>query len=380
MAKKSGLEFVSDLARHAKALYDIIKAALQSGWTGAALAAVKHYWPQILSIAVVILILPVIIFLSLPALIFDAIFGGAESTIEDKIYSAYGDYEMMMDNHMNKLVYEFYQNTGTYTDGNTTRIISGDNNVEGETMDIYWFAAIHAVYIKNDIPTREQIDEFTKNLFSYSIIENISKQEIKTFEKNPKTGKTPPPHTTVYIDRTLTLSYSDPYDLMNRLGFDQSDIAWAENMYTTMISADTEEEITLLTGVSFCNPLPLNWRSAVTSEFGYRTDPVNGGADNHTGIDLAAPLGTDIIAVMDGKVISVVEGTTGYGYFVKIEHSNKLQTMYCHCSEIYVSVDDEVKQGDVIAAVGSTGKSTGNHLHLELRVNGKAVNPRPYLP
>ena len=98
----------------------------------------------------------------------------------------------------------------------------------------------------------------------------------------------------------------------------------------------------------------------------------------HTGLDISAVTGTDIKVVADGTVISA--GYSGsYGYLVKVDHGNGVETWYAHTSKMYVKKGDAVKAGDVIAAVGSTGNSTGPHLHLEIRVNGETVNPQDYL-
>ena len=99
----------------------------------------------------------------------------------------------------------------------------------------------------------------------------------------------------------------------------------------------------------------------------------------HTGLDIACSTGTDIKAVAKGKVIFAGWDNTGLGNCIKIDHGNGIQTWYGHCSKIYVSVGNEISSGDVIAAVGSTGNSTGPHLHFEIRIDGKAVNPQIYV-
>jgi murein DD-endopeptidase MepM/ murein hydrolase activator NlpD len=130
----------------------------------------------------------------------------------------------------------------------------------------------------------------------------------------------------------------------------------------------------------FCSPLGENWRNMVTSEFGYRKDPFTGERKGHSGIDLGAPKGTSIRAALSGTVILVRYSTTGYGYHVLIDHGGGFTTMYAHCSKILVYEGQEVSAGDIIALVGSTGRSTGNHLHFEIMVNGEKLNPRAYLP
>ena len=107
----------------------------------------------------------------------------------------------------------------------------------------------------------------------------------------------------------------------------------------------------------------------VSSKYGYR------GREFHTGVDIACPKGTPIMAADGGTVTSVVYGSTGYGYHIIINHSNGEQTLYAHCSALYVSVGQKVDKGDVIAAVGQTGRAYGYHLHFEVRRNGKHVYP-----
>ena len=132
---------------------------------------------------------------------------------------------------------------------------------------------------------------------------------------------------------------------------------------------------------SFGSPFAAGWLSAVTSEFGLRTDPITGQINSgHTGIDIAFAFGTEIKAVMSGKVIYVRYPTTGYGYHLAINHGNGVVTLYAHCSKILVNDGDIVSQGDVIALVGSTGRSTGNHLHFEVIADGIPQDPRGYLP
>lgn len=121
-------------------------------------------------------------------------------------------------------------------------------------------------------------------------------------------------------------------------------------------------------GIALVKPVT----GTITSRFGRRS----GG--QHTGLDIANSTGTPIKAVADGTVIYA--GYKGsYGRMVVIAHNDSVQTYYAHCSRLYVSVGETVKQGETIAAVGSTGNSTGPHLHLEIRVNGVAKNPQNYL-
>lgn len=122
-------------------------------------------------------------------------------------------------------------------------------------------------------------------------------------------------------------------------------------------------------------PLPQSY--TIMSLFGYREDPFTGEVAYHGGTDIAAPGGTPILAAADGTV-SVANGTDSwggsYGYHVKIGHADSFETLYAHCSSICVTEGQQVKQGEVIAYVGTTGSSTGNHLHFEVRQDGERVN------
>jgi len=129
----------------------------------------------------------------------------------------------------------------------------------------------------------------------------------------------------------------------------------------------------------FISPLEGGWQDKVTSEFGYRRNPTGAGGEGHTGLDMGVPLGTLVRAVKDGKVLFVRYKQTGYGYHVAIDHGGGMVTMYAHCSEILVTEGQTVTAGDVIAKSGSTGRSTGPHLHLEVIQDGVPQNPRSYL-
>lgn len=115
-----------------------------------------------------------------------------------------------------------------------------------------------------------------------------------------------------------------------------------------------------------------------SSGFGRRGAPVKGASTNHKGVDLAAPLGTPIYATADGSV-SRAGWATGYGKVVYIEHGNGIQTRYAHMSGIAATEGTTVRKGDVIGYVGSTGRSSGNHLHYEVRIDGIAQNPSNFM-
>ncbi len=129
------------------------------------------------------------------------------------------------------------------------------------------------------------------------------------------------------------------------------------------------------------------WTNWITSSYGWRTHPIYGDQRFHAGIDIGAGFGDTIMASASGTVITCYEpypgcnyGGTGYGNYLVIDHGNGLSTLYAHCRDIYVSNGSYVSAGQAIGEVGSTGGSTGAHLHYEVRVNGSTVDPLSYLP
>jgi len=118
--------------------------------------------------------------------------------------------------------------------------------------------------------------------------------------------------------------------------------------------------------------------ASISSGFGYRSDPFTGGAAFHAGVDFKGPKGAPIFAAAKG-VVSYAGVRQGYGKCVEITHGNGLMTRYAHMSRIIASVGDKVDPGAVIGAIGSTGRSTGPHLHFEVRIHDRPVNPRPFL-
>jgi murein DD-endopeptidase MepM/ murein hydrolase activator NlpD len=128
------------------------------------------------------------------------------------------------------------------------------------------------------------------------------------------------------------------------------------------------------------NALPLRWpvRGRVNSEFGRRPSPWSGAAEKHSGLDISTPPGTPVMCPAPGRVV-MAGGGGDYGRHVMIEHENGVRSLYGHMSRVDVKAGQTVDKGQCLGLTGSTGRSTGPHLHYELRVAGKAVNPRKFL-
>jgi len=142
-------------------------------------------------------------------------------------------------------------------------------------------------------------------------------------------------------------------------------------------TGDAPPACTILTAGPWTLPIA-SGSYRLTSPFGSRIHPIRHTLDFHSGLDFAAPIGTVVRAVSDGQVTAVGPGG-GYGTLIKVRHANGVESWYAHLSATDVSVRQVVSVGQAIAAVGSTGNSTGPHLHLEIRVDGKPTDPAPWL-
>ena len=174
------------------------------------------------------------------------------------------------------------------------------------------------------------------------------------------------------LDLTITEKYTQNKDEIKTDTFEVAELSFEEEIKTLIDEKKAKEAIATINGINIA-VLPVSGR--ISSRFG---DSSSIRSSTHTGLDIACSEGTDIKAVADGTVV-FAEYNGSYGNLIKIDHGNDVATWYAHCSKIYVKVGDEVSSGDVIGAVGSTGNSTGPHLHLEIRINGVAVNPQKYV-
>ena len=156
-------------------------------------------------------------------------------------------------------------------------------------------------------------------------------------------------------------------DLADRIGHREQQLEVLDDL----MSARRLDEDTFVTG----RPIKTGWMS---SRYGRRADPFTGQLAWHAGVDFAGKLGSDIVAVASG-VVTWAGDRYGYGRLVEINHGNGYKTRYAHCLELNVKVGDIVRKGDVIAAMGSSGRSTGPHVHFEVFKNGRTVDPSAYI-
>lgn len=214
-----------------------------------------------------------------------------------------------------------------------------------------------------------------------NIIEGIKMDEAELTTSPPVEITTAPETTTAPVDNT-------PVDTGNSAVQQiSSDSLLFSGNFVTLASDDSladagdtenrlEREDDAITSL---NSMLVPVSGRITSPFGYRNHPITGTYSLHGGTDIAAAEGTPIGAALDG-IVEFSGEKTSYGKCVILRHSGGLQTVYAHCSELKVEAGSQVKKGDTVALVGSTGDSTGPHLHFEIRVNGIRMNPQWILP
>lgn len=195
--------------------------------------------------------------------------------------------------------------------------------------------------------------------------------------------------------KQLTDEYiTKPHDTKSSRGGDRNEHSFSNDMQSYRNSLESlKDEVNsrdlLVSDISdadkkldkYMDAIPTMWPVSggrITSYFGGRSDPFEGRSKFHEGLDIAADEGKSIRASADGTVV-YASYMSGYGNAVIINHGRNLSTLYGHSSRILVKEGQKVKKGDVIAKVGSTGRSTGPHLHFEIRVGGQAVDPQKYL-
>ena len=240
-------------------------------------------------------------------------------------------------------------------------------------------AVFYAIFFGEDTPSRRAHRQFVDCFVTYEERTRTVTDEDGTETKESYTVAIPITDiAAVYgnLENVLHLEISaeqksnaDSIYSLVRYGIAGGSDGWIPGADVPFIGAD-----------GFCSPIGSCWERRVTSEFGNRVDPITGKRKGHGGMDLAVPTGTPIRAALGGTVTVSKYNAGGYGYYVMIDHGNGLATLYGHCSKLLAKVGQTVEAGDIIALSGSTGRSTGPHLHFEVRVNGERTNPRAYLP
>ena len=241
--------------------------------------------------------------------------------------------------------------------------------------------------------TEEQVDKLREIMWAMNAVDYAIHTETAVIETTDKNGKP----TTATITETvlvIRLTHKTPGEMAADYHF-----TTRQNNYLQLLQDPQYEELwaELLGGFakgggevmspdSTRTPTgtlqwPLPVAGTITSQFGHRVDPITGEVSSHTGTDIACTEGTPILAAADGTV-TVANGLDSwggsYGYYIQIDHGGGLETLYAHCSSICVTTGQQVQSGEVIGYVGHTGRATGNHLHLEVSVDGNRADVLRY--
>ena len=241
--------------------------------------------------------------------------------------------------------------------------------------------------------TENQVDKLWEIMWAMNAVDYSTRAETTVIETTDKNGKV----TTTEITETvlvISLTHKTPDEMAADYHFTSR-----QNTYLQLLQDPQYEELwaELLGGFaqgggevmspdSTCTPTgtlqwPLPVAGTITSQFGHRVDPITGEVSSHTGTDIACAEGTPILAAADGTV-TVANGLDSwggsYGYYIQIDHGGGLETLYAHCSSICVTTGQQVQAGQVIGYVGHTGRFTGSHLHLEVRIDGNRADAMQY--
>ena len=241
--------------------------------------------------------------------------------------------------------------------------------------------------------TEEQVDKLREIMWAMNAVDYSTHPETTTIDTTDEDGN---PTTTEITETVLVieLTHKTPDEMAADYHFTSR-----QSSYLQLLQDPQYEELwaELLGGFAqgggeLMNPdstriptgtlqWPLPVAGTITSQFGHRVDPITGEVSSHTGTDIACAEGTPILAAADG-IVTVANGLDSwggsYGYYIQIDHGGGLETLYAHCSSICVTTGQQVQAGQVIGYVGHTGRVTGNHLHLEVRVNGKRADAMAY--
>ena len=241
--------------------------------------------------------------------------------------------------------------------------------------------------------TEEQLDKLREIMWAMNAVDYSTRAETAVIETTDKNGKA---ITTEITETVLVISLT--HKTPDEMAVDYHFTA-RQNNYLQLLKDPQYEELwaELLGGFEqgggeVMSPdgtraptgtlqWPLPVAGTITSQFGHRVDPITGEVNSHTGTDIACAEGTPILAAADG-IATVANGLDSwggsYGYYIQIDHGGGLETLYAHCSSICVATGQQVQAGQVIGYVGHTGRVTGNHLHLEVRIDSNRVDAMQY--
>ena len=392
----------STALHNAPKLAKIAQAGVQGGPAGAATEAAVQYCKEILVVAIAVLLLPVLVLLMLPGAIFGTLTQPSTAVNDDLEVAAN---VMQLRNAVSDILQVAYEDTLAEIESERASLTYSDidDSVGGHvSYNAFQLISMYSAYQGEDDYTKisladlsAQVQAHRTEYYTYTTSEEVRTEPVQKEVR----GQT----ITVQEDHTytvFTLSYvGDDYfaDTVWQLDDKQKSCAdaYAHNLTVYLHEIEEHEGITILGQINgslvddgspapsngFGNPFnDPNWKQHITSGFGKREDVGISGKDttSHNGLDIAYPYGTPILAVEAGTVITAGYHVS-YGNYLVINHGGGYCTLYANCSQLLVQAGNIVNKYDTIAKVGSTGDSTGNHLHICVIVDGVYVNPKGYL-
>lgn len=397
--RRDGLDQLTDAARAASKLTKIVQAAQAGGAAGAAAQTLREFHQQTAAVIVVVLLLPVLLILSLPSVIFGSLMTPSDTVLTDELEIAENVINIknsiadILQSSYEAVLEEIEQDSqGRYS----TEVV---DEVGGHvTFDALQILSLYCAHMGTeayaDISIENLVDQVRSHQDSYYTYTTETEIRTELVDKvvNGETVQVPETHEYT----TYTVAYAgDSYfsDTVWQLSDEEKAFAtdYAYNLTLYLRQVEQQEGISILEQINdliadstvpvaegdFGNPFnDPAWRQHITSRFGLRPDVGLPGKDttHHNGLDIAYGYGTPILAVQSGTVITAAVSPS-YGNYVVIDHGGGICTLYAHCSRLLVSAGQTVRKYDTIAEVGSTGDSTGNHLHICVIVNGQYTDP-----
>ena len=401
--RRDGLDQLTDAARAASKVAKIVQAAQAGGAAGAAAQTVKEYHRQAAVVIAAVLLLPVLLILCLPGVIFGSLMSPSGAVLTDELEIAENVIEIK--NSVAGVLQTAYEAVldGIEQDSVGRYSVTVTDEIGGQvSFNALEILSLYCAHMGATDYASISIDDLVRQVKAHKdeYYAYTAKTEVKVemVDKVVDGVLTRVPETHDYTTYTVTYAGDEYFaDTVWQLDGKEKSFAsdYAQNLTLYLQEIEEREGISILEEINdltagstvpvaegdFGNPFnDPAWRSHITSRFGKRPDVGLPGKDttNHNGLDIAYGYGTPILAVQSGTVITATVSPS-YGNYVVIDHGGGICTLYAHCSRLLVSVGQTVSKYDTIAEVGSTGDSTGNHLHICFIVNGEYVNPEQYL-
>lgn len=287
------------------------------------------------------------------------------SIVEEKLTNLENNYKIQRETFQNRIIAQYEAGDIQYLD------VLLSSNTLSEFISNYYLIGEIAKYDRNLL---DNIDRQKKQIQNIRIILSEKEKSLKTLKTNKE-------NTSIALENAKVIKNSYAKQLTDEEKETQEKIAGyqreLDNLEAQIVAITSIKVGEDYVGGEFAWPAP--GYSTITSKYGMRVHPILKTHRVHSGTDIAMPMGAYIIAANDGIVTKAGYSTTGYGNMVLIDHGGGVSTLYGHGSEILVQTGQTVKRGDIIMKAGSTGWSTGPHLHFEVRINGQHVDSLPYI-